>query len=251
ADHGPLRRAVHRQRLFPEGQRQGPRQQPRAVQARLLSGRVRARAAAAKARPGARDRRLQHGARGDRSRPPERQRQNERLSAGRARGVFSLDRRGLGRYVPRTPSGGERSLHLVAAIGRRAREEYRMANRLRARLPCRGRARPRRVHLAACDGLRPLPGRRRPRLSAIPDRKSTRLNSSHVKISYAVFCLKKKKQINESLPWWLYNHIYEVAPTPQTTTPSIQVSLTHTENLTFDETNSRLLPNSDIAEMHA
>src|SRR5690606_40343945 len=27
------------------------------------------------------------------------------------------------------------------------------------------------------------------------DRKSTRLNSSHVKISYAVFCLKKKKYI--------------------------------------------------------
>src|SRR6266511_5267889 len=31
-------------------------------------------------------------------------------------------------------------------------------------------------------------GRRRTQL---PDRKSTRLNSSHVKISYAVFCLKK------------------------------------------------------------
>src|SRR5438874_5912791 len=30
------------------------------------------------------------------------------------------------------------------------------------------------------------------------DRKSTRLNSSHVEISYAVFCLKKKKKI--------YNH---------------------------------------------
>src|SRR5690606_41308840 len=28
--------------------------------------------------------------------------------------------------------------------------------------------------------------------SMISDRKSTRLNSSHVKISYAVFCLKKK-----------------------------------------------------------
>src|SRR5438067_7375977 len=28
---------------------------------------------------------------------------------------------------------------------------------------------------------------------AAPDRKSTRLNSSHVSISYAVFCLKKKK----------------------------------------------------------
>src|SRR5690606_22428015 len=30
------------------------------------------------------------------------------------------------------------------------------------------------------------------------DRKSTRLNSSHVKISYAVFCLKKKKKITKS-----------------------------------------------------
>src|SRR5690606_40798394 len=29
------------------------------------------------------------------------------------------------------------------------------------------------------------------------DRKSTRLNSSHVKISYAVFCLKKKKTITK------------------------------------------------------
>src|SRR5690606_40880347 len=28
----------------------------------------------------------------------------------------------------------------------------------------------------------------------LADRKSTRLNSSHVKISYAVFCLKKKKK---------------------------------------------------------
>src|SRR5690606_39319387 len=32
-----------------------------------------------------------------------------------------------------------------------------------------------------------------PGLDASEDRKSTRLNSSHVKISYAVFCLKKKK----------------------------------------------------------
>src|SRR5690554_7069018 len=31
------------------------------------------------------------------------------------------------------------------------------------------------------------------------DRKSTRLNSSHVRISYAVFCLKKKKNTNISL----------------------------------------------------
>src|SRR5437870_9071799 len=31
------------------------------------------------------------------------------------------------------------------------------------------------------------------RVSTVLDRKSTRLNSSHVAISYAVFCLKKKK----------------------------------------------------------
>src|SRR3712207_7229757 len=31
---------------------------------------------------------------------------------------------------------------------------------------------------------------------AAPDRKSTRLNSSHANISYAVFCLKKKKKYN-------------------------------------------------------
>src|SRR5690606_39712726 len=33
-------------------------------------------------------------------------------------------------------------------------------------------------------------------LAISADRKSTRLNSSHVKISYAVFCLKKKKSAN-------------------------------------------------------
>src|SRR5207253_8197334 len=33
-----------------------------------------------------------------------------------------------------------------------------------------------------------------PQLRLRPDRKSTRLNSSHVAISYAVFCLKKKIQ---------------------------------------------------------
>src|SRR5437773_9792900 len=31
--------------------------------------------------------------------------------------------------------------------------------------------------------------------AATLDRKSTRLNSSHITISYAVFCLKKKKQV--------------------------------------------------------
>src|SRR5690625_6254874 len=32
-----------------------------------------------------------------------------------------------------------------------------------------------------------------------PDRKSTRLNSSHVASSYAVFCLKKKKKLYSTL----------------------------------------------------
>src|SRR5690349_24004600 len=33
----------------------------------------------------------------------------------------------------------------------------------------------------------------------VADRKSTRLNSSHVEISYAVFCLKKKKTNNQQV----------------------------------------------------
>src|SRR2546422_2855392 len=37
-------------------------------------------------------------------------------------------------------------------------------------------------------------GRLRANLAATKDRKSTRLNSSHGYISYAVFCLKKKKK---------------------------------------------------------
>src|SRR5690606_40744900 len=52
-----------------------------------------------------------------------------------------------------------------------------------------------------CDPLEHamLPARRatarlHPGSVAAADRKSTRLNSSHVKISYAVFCLKKKKK---------------------------------------------------------
>src|SRR5690606_41298507 len=46
------------------------------------------------------------------------------------------------------------------------------------------------------DGSQPLAismASRMTRSDNSPDRKSTRLNSSHVKISYAVFCLKKKK----------------------------------------------------------
>src|SRR5690349_24981420 len=57
---------------------------------------------------------------------------------------------------------------------------------------CRGARRRARDRRAVCGT--------RPRCSA-RDRKSTRLNSSHVEISYAVFCLKKKKKKkNETTP---------------------------------------------------
>src|SRR3712207_7875602 len=42
---------------------------------------------------------------------------------------------------------------------------------------------------------RPPPGQRHLR----GDRKSTRLNSSHANISYAVFCLKKKKKMCQTI----------------------------------------------------
>src|SRR3989442_3833934 len=39
---------------------------------------------------------------------------------------------------------------------------------------------------------------RRGSVTSVRDRKSTRLNSSHVRISYAVFCFKKKNKTRQS-----------------------------------------------------
>src|SRR2546430_12848128 len=51
-----------------------------------------------------------------------------------------------------------------------------------------------------------LVGRRRDRDERLDlDRKSTRLNSSHSQISYAVFCLKKKKKNATSFMWTSMN----------------------------------------------
>src|SRR2546426_12125799 len=47
------------------------------------------------------------------------------------------------------------------------------------------------IDIRTSDGLGLPPGRG----TAAEDRKSTRLNSSHLVISYAVFCLKKKKKV--------------------------------------------------------
>src|SRR3712207_7798811 len=49
--------------------------------------------------------------------------------------------------------------------------------------------------------------RHTPTRPAPADRKSTRLNSSHANISYAVFCLKKKK-IHRFASYIPYNQIY-------------------------------------------
>src|SRR5688572_32115038 len=56
----------------------------------------------------------------------------------------------------------------------------------------RGHRAPRRARAAGGGRHRGGPARGRTRSSR--DRKSTRLNSSHSQISYAVFCLKKKKK---------------------------------------------------------
>src|SRR3989442_10765529 len=74
----------------------------------------------------------------------------------------------------------------------------------RSRGPFQGWQDPARLHAGFPAGRRIVPpsaerGRRdsdhhpsRRSEGAVLDRKSTRLNSSHVRISYAVFCLKKK-----------------------------------------------------------
>src|SRR5690625_6218754 len=65
---------------------------------------------------------------------------------------------------------------------------------------------------ARSRGIRRCPcGSREPNRSPSgrpPDRKSTRLNSSHVAISYAVFCLKKKKE-NKCLSK-LRSHVHNI-----------------------------------------
>src|SRR5690349_24256974 len=48
------------------------------------------------------------------------------------------------------------------------------------------------THLEDCDSRRMFGHRY---MNFFEDRKSTRLNSSHVEISYAVFCLKKNHQV--------------------------------------------------------
>src|SRR3712207_8183635 len=82
------------------------------------------------------------------------------------------------------------SLHDALPISGARRHERRLqARRDRPRAAGRGRT-------ARHSAVRP------PR----PDRKSTRLNSSHANISYAVFCLKKKNDPNSVLLFTRVRH---------------------------------------------
>src|SRR5690349_23832555 len=88
------------------------------------------------------------------------------------------------RRPPRSTLFPYTTLFRSRLVRKTAEGEIRVRSRPRAPCPTRPRAVP------GPDRLRRQRRRR-------PDRKSTRLNSSHVEISYAVFCLKKKKKIKQ------------------------------------------------------
>src|SRR5690348_17697420 len=58
----------------------------------------------------------------------------------------------------------------------------------------------------------PRAERRRLWVISLRDRKSTRLNSSHPSISYAVFCLKKKKTLDSNQPVRAPDSHHHVSP---------------------------------------
>ena len=148
---------------FPKGSGKDRDKQPGRLQTRLLLGCVRPGAATAAPMSSARDRGFQHRAPRDRPRSPEIQCQEQRVpprGAGRAR---PLARSGLGGHLSRPASRPAGPLHLVAAVGRRARAERRVAHRLRSRVAERDGTIEGCLHLAQRAGLRPLPGRCRHR----------------------------------------------------------------------------------------
>src|SRR2546426_8423470 len=90
----------------------------------------------------------------------------------------------LGRVMLRVSKGAS---HVTGVLCHRRRRSGRGMSR-------RGRPRAAAVATAVRDGEGRGHGQR---LHLPRDRKSTRLNSSHLVISYAVFCLKKKKNNNK------------------------------------------------------
>src|SRR5699024_11419901 len=87
-----------------------------------------------------------------------------------------------------------RSSDLILPIRQPVRLSSRKANNLVRSPNCAMTVQP-----PVAAGFSPVAGRRKATrwhavITPIRDRKSTRLNSSHVSISYAVFCLKKKNK---------------------------------------------------------
>src|SRR3712207_8265160 len=81
--------------------------------------------------------------------------------------------------------------------------------RSRSVAPCIGAVTREEYHEIVADVISFLEGRvdgliREREAAMREDRKSTRLNSSHANISYAVFCLKKKKYHNSITPTYIY-----------------------------------------------
>src|SRR3989475_7608566 len=107
------------------------------------------------------------------------------------RSPHDRDQDGLGRDLMRRTLGGGAAVLSAAllACGSRAPSGFTLL--FLGRSPA-----------ASVDGLSWAPDPERSRLVAFDrqDRKSTRLNSSHSQISYAVFCLKKKKKSNSRTP---------------------------------------------------
>src|SRR5256885_10319488 len=76
------------------------------------------------------------------------------------------------------------------------------------------------IFRALADGHVWRHGRRGvPAIDRAKDRKSTRLNSSHLVISYAVFCLKKKKNTPSLMHDWTCVNVVLAAPTPLSQAP--------------------------------
>src|SRR6266513_4650813 len=104
------------------------------------------------------------------------------------RGIFPLSIQGFPQWN-RTPSSPTLVLHLPGVGGHHEASQRGSADtalELGLDLAASGLGTTSPAAARRPRGDHYLPGRR--------DRKSTRLNSSHVSISYAVFCLKKKKK---------------------------------------------------------
>src|SRR3989449_5725815 len=113
------------------------------------------------------------------------------------------DRRGTVAPVSRCQSAPVARSRQFTRAGRHAVERAELSPHHARR---RGRAGIRGIHGSTAVGGGARRGERRrllavsvsaPQKDALQDRKSTRLNSSHGYISYAVFCLKKKKQTTD------------------------------------------------------